>query len=138
VLFADSLRDRQETLSAKDRRKVDAQAAGPEVLDAERHPRVEYVAERFELRPGTDVDHVRGAVHGTLTARGRTIPTDVSVDAERGGGEWRVRGSARVKQTALGIRPFSGFGGTVGVEDEVQIEFTLLLRPRATTETHAR
>jgi polyisoprenoid-binding protein YceI len=138
VLAADSLHDRQRSLSEKDRRKVDAQAAGPGVLDAEHHRTIEYAADRFDLRPGDDADRVRGTAHGTLTARGEAIPIDVAFEADRGAGAWRVRGSAGVKQTAIRIRPFSGFGGTVGVKDEVEIEFTLLLRPRSSAETDAR
>jgi polyisoprenoid-binding protein YceI len=130
-LEADSLRDRQESLSDGDRRKVDAQAAGPEVLDAAHHPRVEFRGQRLEVEPGGGPEHVRGKLHGTLTVRGRTAPVDVAVEADRGPDGWRVRGRARVKQTDLGITPFSGFGGTVGVKDERELEIALTLRPRA-------
>lgn len=130
VLSASSLRDRQERLSEADRRKVDAQAAGPQVLDAENHPRIEFRSRRLELEEGSDREHVRGTLHGTLAVRGRTVPADVRVDAERGPNEWRVRGSARVKQRDLGIEPFKGFGGTVGVKDELEIELRLTLHPR--------
>ncbi len=130
VASAGSLRDRQERLSENDRRKVDAQAAGPDVLDAQHHPKIEFRSERFEADRGGGPGHVRGTLHGTLTIRGRTAPADVGVEADRGGNEWRVRGKARMKQTALGIKPFSGFGGTVGVKDELELEIALTLRPR--------
>jgi polyisoprenoid-binding protein YceI len=109
---------------------VNAQAAGPEVLDADHHPRVEFRSERFDVEPGGGPDHVRGALHGTLTMRGRSVPAVANVDAERGPGVWRIRGEARVKQSAFGIKPFSGFAGTVAVKDELKIEFALTLRPR--------
>lgn len=133
VAQAGSLHDRQEGLSEADRRKVDAQAAGPEVLDAEHHPRVEFRAAGMELAPreGEGAEHVRGVLHGTLALRGRSAPVDVQVEAERVREGWRVRGRAKVRQSALGIRPFSGFGGTVGVKDELEIELALALRPRA-------
>src|SRR5512133_1812292 len=72
VAQAGSLHDRQEGLSDADRRKVDAQAAGPEVLDAEHHPRVEFRATGLALAPhkGEGAEHVRGVLHGTLTLRG--------------------------------------------------------------------
>jgi len=130
VLSAGSLRDRQERLSEADRRKVDGQAAGPEVLDAQHHPEIEFRAERFEAERGGAPEHVRGTLHGTLTLRGRGVPADVPVEADRDGNAWRVRGKARVKQSAFGIKPFSGFAGTVGVKDEVEIEIVLTLRPR--------
>ncbi len=132
VLEADSLHDRQEHLSAADRRKVDAQAAGPEVLDAAHHPRIEFRADRLELASGgAGAEHLRGVLHGTLSLRGRSAPADVSVEADRLLDGWRVRGRAKVRQSTFGIRPFSGFAGTVGVKDEVEIELVLALRSGA-------
>jgi len=129
VLSASSLRDRQRGLSEKDRRKVDAQAAGPGVLDAENHPQIEFRSQRVELEPAPERrDQLRGTLHGTLTLRGRAVPTDVAFEAERDSDAWRVRGSTRVNQSAFGIEPFSGFGGTVGVKDQLVIEFALMLR----------
>jgi polyisoprenoid-binding protein YceI len=130
VLSADSLQDHQERLSEGDRRKVDAQAAGPEVLDAQHHPRIEFRSQRFEPEKGGGHEHVRGTLRGTLSVRGRSAPVAVPVQADREGSEWRVRGELRVKQTAFGIKPYRGFGGGVGVKDEVQIEIALVLRPR--------
>jgi polyisoprenoid-binding protein YceI len=130
VLDAGSLHDRQEKLSDQDRKKVDGQAAGPEVLDAEHHPRIEFRADRIDLEPGSGPDLVRGSLRGTLTLRGKSGPAVVAFEAERAGGGWRAKGTARVKQSAFGIRPFSGFGGTVGVKDELEIEIAVTLRPR--------
>jgi polyisoprenoid-binding protein YceI len=128
VLFADSLRDRQQSLSEADRDKVNGQAAGPEVLDAQRHPEIEFRSSGLDVAPGGDARHLRGTLHGTLTARGKTIPLDLAVDAERRETEWRVRGNAKLKQSDLGIEPFSGFAGTVGVKDEVRVELAVILR----------
>ena len=130
VLSAGSLRDGQERLSQSDRRKVEAQTAGPDVLDAQHHPEIEFRSERFEADRGGTPGHVRGTLHGTLTLRGRAAPADVAIEADRDGNAWRVRGKARVKQTAFGIKPYSGFGGTVGVKDDLEIEIALTLRAR--------
>ena len=130
VLSARSLRDRQKKLSDADRTKVDAQAAGPEVLDAEHHPTVEFRSERVELDPASTRDRARGALRGTLTLRGRSGPAAVTFEAERAAAGWRARGTAKVKQSAFGIKSFSGFGGTVGVKDELEIEISLALVPR--------
>ena len=81
---ADSLRDRQPRLSEDDRREVEA-GGGPDVLDAQHHPRIEFRSKRLEIEPGDSPGHVRGKLHGTLTLRGRSIPTDVALDAERTG-----------------------------------------------------
>lgn len=130
VLAADSLLDRQEALSDADRRKVEAQAAGPEVLDAARHPEIRWRSERVTLEPGAgEGGRLRGTLHGQLTIRGRTQPVDVEFEAEREGEAWRVRGKGRARQSDFGISPFSGFGGTVGVKDQIEIELALTLRP---------
>ncbi len=34
-----------------------------------------------------------------------------------------------MKQSDFGIKPFSGFGGTVRVKDEMSVEISLTLRP---------
>jgi polyisoprenoid-binding protein YceI len=131
-LVADSLRDREKGLSEGDRRKVDAQAAGPEVLDAVRHPHITYrsASVALDARSPTDAGSVRGTMHGTLTLRGRTRPVDATFEASRKADAWRVNGKARLRQSDFGIQPFSGFGGTVGVKDEVEVTFALTLQPR--------
>jgi polyisoprenoid-binding protein YceI len=132
VLSASSLHDTQRKLSASDRRKVDAQAAGPEVLDAEHHPQIVFRSQRVELEPAGDDRraHARGTLHGTLTLRGQSVPAAVHFEGNSGPDAWHIHGRARVKQSELGIKPFSGFGGTVGVKDELEIELELLLRPK--------
>ncbi len=130
ALEAGSLRDREKGLSGGDRRKVDAQAAGPDVLDAAHAPEITYRSDGVTLDapPGRQAGPVRGTLHGRLTLRGRTRPVDATFEAEREAGGWRVRGRARFRQSEFGIRPFSGFGGTVGVKDEIGVTFALTLR----------
>jgi polyisoprenoid-binding protein YceI len=129
VIAAGSLHDLQASLSDADRRKVDAQAAGKDVLDAAEFPRIEFRSERIELSPGAAPGGpVKGTVHGTLTVRGRPVPVEVPFEAERTPDGWSAHGAARLAQSALGIKPFSGFGGTVKVKDELTIDFAITLR----------
>ncbi len=130
ALEAGSLHDREAKLSEADRRKVDAQAAGPEILDAAHAPEVTFRSERVVVDGAGSGDGapVRGTIHGKLTIRGRTNPVDAPFEATRQGEGWTVRGKARFRQSEFGIRPFSGFGGTVGVKDEVEVTFELALR----------
>ncbi len=128
---ADSLRDREAGLSAADRAKVEAQTAGPAVLDAARWPEIVFRAEGVALpSPGTSSGGPQeGVLHGELTLHDRTKPLEVSYRAERDGDGWRVRGKARFRQSGFGLKPFSGAGGTVGVKDEIEVTFTVTLRP---------
>jgi polyisoprenoid-binding protein YceI len=132
VVSASSLRDRQEALSEGDRAKVDLRAAGPETLDAARFPEIRFVAEGVDLDlpasapPGGTLD---GELAGTLSLHGRRRPLTVPVHATRTGDGWRITGAARFKQSEFGIEPYSGFGGTVAVHDEVVVEYDLVMGP---------
>lgn len=130
VLEAGSLHDREQGLSSGDRKKVDAQAAGPDFLDAVHAPEITYRAERVSVDAARgDARVAHGTIHGTLTVRGHSRPVDASFEAEPSPDGWQVRGRARFRQSEFGIRPFSGFGGTVGVKDELEVRFALALRP---------
>jgi polyisoprenoid-binding protein YceI len=132
VVAANSLRDQQAALSDQERVKVDGRTAGPETLDAARHPEIRFVAERL-ARDGPAPDHGKDGLHGdlvgTLSLHGVSRPLTVPVRATREGERWRVKGAARFRQSEFGIEPYSGFAGTVAVHDEVVIEFELLMTP---------
>jgi polyisoprenoid-binding protein YceI len=128
-LDAASLRDREGGLLAADRSKVEGQTAGPEVLDAARFPTITFRSERVELaEPGAGAT-VRGTLHGTLTLRGREAPVDATFEASRAGEAWHVHGQARFLQSAFGMKPYAGLGGTVGVKDQIEVRFEVELRP---------
>jgi polyisoprenoid-binding protein YceI len=131
VLEAGSLRDREEGLSSGDRGKVEAQTAGSKVLDAAHAPEIVYRSDRgsVDLGSGADATPVKGTIHGQLTLRGKSRPVDAHFEATRQGEGWSVSGKARFRQSDFGIEPFNGAGGTVGVKDEVEVVFKLLLRP---------
>ncbi|HEX6524769.1 MAG TPA: YceI family protein [Streptosporangiaceae bacterium] len=61
-----------------------------------------------------------GAMEGTLVFRGRSEPVRLELMSPAPG---RYRGHATVKQTALGITPYTGFFGALKLRDEVNIEF---------------
>jgi polyisoprenoid-binding protein YceI len=130
---ADSLRDREPGLSSGDRAKVDRQTAGPEVLDAARYPAVTYRSDAVSVDAGAGKaeGRVRGTIHGRLTLHGRTRPLDVAFEAERRSGGWKVEGKTRFKQSEFGMKPVRAAGGTVSVKDELDVTFTVALRPAA-------
>ena len=65
-----------------------------------------------------------GAVEGTVTLNGKTQPARLQVTAA---GDGQYRGSATLTQTGFGIKPYSGFFGTLKLKDEVTLEFQLTL-----------
>lgn len=130
VVEAGSLHDHQEGLTDAERAEVDAKTAGADVLDAAHHPEVTWRSQGATLKPAAGKDRsLRGTARGQLTLRGRTRPADLAFEAERDGESWRVKGKGRLLQTDFGISPFSGFLGTVGVKDEIEIEIEVTLRP---------
>jgi polyisoprenoid-binding protein YceI len=65
-----------------------------------------------------------GAVEGTVTLNGKPQPARLQVTAP---GDGQYRGSATLTQTGFGIKPYSGFFGTLKLKDEVTLEFQLTL-----------
>jgi polyisoprenoid-binding protein YceI len=65
-----------------------------------------------------------GAVEGTVTLNGKTQPARLQVTAP---GDGQYRGSATLNQTGFGVKPYSGFFGTLKLKDEVTLEFQLTL-----------
>jgi len=134
VIAADSLRDRQPSLSQEDREKVNRQAAGRDVLDAARYPEIRFTTagglERAAAASSGDkADRLEGTLAGTLALHGRERPVSVRVVAKKDAKGWWAHGSARFKQSDFGIEPYSGFLGTVAVHDEVQLDYELFLAP---------
>jgi hypothetical protein len=56
-------------------------------------------------------------VHGTLEALGRSVPTEFDLTAVDG----KLTGEAIVKQSDLGLKPYSILFGTLKVIDEVRV-----------------
>jgi uncharacterized protein involved in outer membrane biogenesis len=67
------------------------------------------------VQPSADGEGLR--VHGTLEALGRTVPTEFDLATAEG----KLTGKAIVKQTDLGLKPYSILFGTLKVTDEVRI-----------------
>lgn len=129
VVSAASLRDEAPDLSPSDRAKVDAQAAGEDVLDAARFPEIRYVSREAgpAWAPAGADGSAAGDLRGMLALRDRERPVVVAVRTTPDGQGMRARGSVRFRQSDFGIEPYSGFLGMVAVEDEIQVDFDLLL-----------
>jgi polyisoprenoid-binding protein YceI len=99
----------------------------PEVLDASRHPTITFrIASARETAPG------RLIVAGELTLHGRTHQFSVPVNYRRETtGAYFFDGAFKIRQTDFGIKPETAAGGTVKVNDEVEIRFRVSLLPAA-------
>ena len=129
---ADSLRDRQPALSAKDIAKVEAQARGPEILDAARFPKI--IFEAGEVEPASALPDAagdfRGTLAGRLTLHGQTRPIRFPVQGRVAAGELSATATAVFKQSEFGIKPYKTGLGTIAVRDEISVEITLVASPR--------
>ena len=128
---ADSLRDRQPALSAKDIEKVERQTRGPEILDAQRFPTIVFRAQKLELEPGPSGagGKTRGTLTGTLELHGKTLPVQFPIEGEASGGKLQVGATARFRQSDFGIKPYSTALGTIAVRDEITVEISLVGLP---------
>ena len=124
---AATLHDQVARLAPKTREHVDREAAGREVLDARRYPEIGFHAESATVRD--EGSRLQGVLHGALSLHGATRPLDVRFQARAEGPGHRVSGSVRFRQTDFGMTPFSTAAGTIGVDDEIQVDFELLLVP---------
>ncbi len=124
---AASLHDHVARLGQKSRDEVDRKTAGPLVLDSEHFRDITLHAESANAR--AEGAGLQGVLHGVLTLHGTARPLDVPFQARAEGAGYRVSGSARFLQTDFGIRPYSIAGGSIGVDDEIHVEFELVLAP---------
>jgi polyisoprenoid-binding protein YceI len=129
VVEVASLRDTAPRLTAGNRAQVDRETASPAVLDAARHPEIRFRSREAAGLPARAGEVLEGVLRGELALHGATRPLEVAFRAVREGEGYRVKGGARFAQTDFGITPFSSAMGTIGVDDEVRVEFELVLRP---------
>jgi polyisoprenoid-binding protein YceI len=105
-----------ETARAGTRRNM----LGEALLDASQH--AEIVLRSAGLKPGA-----AGEVLATVLAkvRGQDHLIHATVRYEIGSGDLRMRGQLALKQSDLGLTPFSAFLGAIAVQDEMQVSFDL-------------
>ena len=124
---AATLHDHVGRLSQGARTYVDRETVGPEVLDAQRYPEILFHGESASAR--RERDRLEGVLHGALSLHGTTRPLDVPFHARADAPGYRVFGSVRFRQTDFGMVPFSRAGGAFSVDDEIQVDFELVLVP---------
>ena len=125
---ADSLRDRQEKLSASDVARVEAQVRSARILDTEKFPEVVFEGKRLEaaeLPPGGSGEF-RAMLVGTMALHGVTRSLRLPIQGSISESRLEARGSVSFKQSDFGIKPYSTALGSIAVKDEVSVEIELV------------
>lgn len=92
---------------------------GPDVLDVARYPEI------VVSSVGSLADAAPATLHVRLLVRGAELEREVPVDASVTADAVTAKGSFTVRQSELGIKPFSIVGGAIAVADEVEIHFAM-------------
>jgi polyisoprenoid-binding protein YceI len=111
-----------------DRDKREIGATSRKVLAADRFPQAIFTATAF--KPEGD----GGVISGTLSLAGQSGPLELRVSST-GPGQYHATGT--VRQTAFGIKPYSGFLGALKVRDAVEVEAEVDLSGAAAQEPAA-
>ena len=95
---------------------------GPAVLDAELYPQITLQSESLDLAADPLIAHVQIRIRDQL--RAVAVPLSFTLNA----GELLVLGKLPLKQTDLGLAPFSALLGALQVQDEMQLQFRIVAR----------
>jgi polyisoprenoid-binding protein YceI len=101
---------------------------GPSLLDAEHSP--EIVLQALRMEKTAEADRVLAQAQCTVRGHAQTIA--VPVRYERRGAELTLSGDMPLKQSDLGLTPFSAMLGALQVQDEMRVSFRIVARAAAT------
>ena len=105
---------------------------GSALLDGEHYPDIVLRSERLD--PAPDGVGSKWIAHVEVTVRDRTSSVVVPVHYERNTDEIVLSGEFPLKQTDLGLTPFSALLGALQVVDEMKVRFRIVAHA-ATTQT---
>jgi polyisoprenoid-binding protein YceI len=97
---------------------------GAALLDAEHNP--EIVLRALRMEKAAEAGQVLARVQCTVRGAARTIMVPVRYESR--GGELIVSGEMPLKQTDLGLTPFSAMLGALQVLDEMRVSFRIVAR----------
>jgi polyisoprenoid-binding protein YceI len=129
-IAADSLRDHEEGLSAKDIAKVEAQTRGPRILDAANFPSIRFESRELSSPTVSGSGEVRATLTGELTLHGRTRAVQFPVQGRVSGDRIEATATLKLRQSDFGIKPYSTALGSIAVRDEITIDISLAAVPR--------
>ena len=105
---------------------------GPALLDAEHNPEIVLRAIRLERAPpasgiaAAPADTVLAQLQSTV--RGQMRMFTVPARYQRSAGELTVSGELSLRQSDLGLTPFSAMLGSLQVQDEMHVSFRIVAR----------
>jgi polyisoprenoid-binding protein YceI len=97
------------------------------LLSAAEYPEITLASGR--IQPGATGSSVQADVRITLRGQSHTIPVAVAYSLE--GGKLVASGELSIKQSDLGLQPFSAMLGALQVQDELRVRFHFLARAAA-------
>lgn len=89
------------------------------VLDAEHYPDV-----------AVSVTRSGDVISAAITLHGVTRTMQIPVRIEENGGGLTVQGATSLRQTDFALVPFAVLGGAIAVQDQLDLRFKLVARPR--------
>jgi polyisoprenoid-binding protein YceI len=113
-------------LTDRDRREIAVTAR--KTLAVDRHPEATFAATKFESGADDGGADDGGTITGTLTVAGAARPLTLQVSSA-GPDQYRVTTS--IVQSAYGIKPYTGFFGTLRVRDAVEVDVNVDLSQQA-------
>jgi polyisoprenoid-binding protein YceI len=104
---------------------------GPALLDAEHYPEIELRSTGLEAAPGQG-NQAGLRANMQVTVRGHATTVVVPLHYEQHADEIIVSGDFPLKQSDLGLTPFSALLGALQVADELRIRFRIVARAATT------
>lgn len=95
---------------------------GPSVLDAGQYPNITLRSESLDTAADPVIAHVQIRIRDQL--RSIAVPVSFTLNPT----ELLVTGKLPLKQSELGLTPFSALLGALAVQDEMQLQFRILAR----------
>ena len=104
---------------------------GEALLDAASSPEILLQSVALEAAPGDaggDAGALQVLARIAVTVRGQTHTITVPVSYRLAGGQLTLTGESALRQSELGLTPFSALLGALQVQDEMRVRFRIVAR----------
>lgn len=125
LIQAGSLKVMDPGLPEKDRATVQKNMEGDATLDVNRFATITFDSKAVSAEPDGKGGY-RVTLDGTLGLHGVENAVKVPADVTIKGDDLTAKGEVQIRQKDFGITPFKAALGTIGVKNEVRIEFEIV------------